>query len=214
LKSNRLDSENFQLCQTKPNFVHTFQKNHHSLKTIIIHFKMPIEFYDITIKVYLRGLKVLTHLLDKAKAHAEANGIPLDDVVEWRLVDDMLPLRFQVQTCCNTSKNALRTIMHLDPPAVEDNEKTFADLEARIKATEAILEKVDPASVNGNEDKLSNPPDSIKKFGDFTGLQLALGQANHNFYFHLMTAYNILRAKGVDVGKKDFLRPGVLPLEG
>lgn len=166
-----------------------------------------ISFYDNSVGVHLRALKVLTHLLEKAKAHATAKNISLDEVVEWRLIEDMKPLSFQVQTVCNASKNFLKFGVHLEMPAVEDNEKTLADLQARIASTVKLLQGVDPASFEGKEDKLAMLPAAFKSYGDLTGSQYLLGFTNPNVYFHLVTTYDILRSKGVDIGKRDYLRP-------
>jgi uncharacterized protein len=168
---------------------------------------MPISFYDISVGAHLRGLKVLSHILDLAKAHAAAKNIPIDELVEWRLIDDMNPLSFQVQTVCNVAKNFLKATTHLEIPVVEDNEKTFADLEARIASTNELLSGVDRASVEGNEDKIATLPEASAKWGQFTGAQFLLGNNLPNFYFHLVTAYDILRAKGVELGKREYLRP-------
>src|ERR1700749_4665293 len=110
---------------------------------------MPISFYDVSTGLHLRGLQVLTNILGKAKAHATAHDIPVDELVEWRLIDDMRPLSFQVQYMCITALKFLNIGAHLDAPEVENNEKTFADLEARIASTVELLKGVDSASVDG-----------------------------------------------------------------
>jgi len=170
---------------------------------------MPINFYDITVATHLRALRTLSHILSKAESHAAAHSIPLADVVEWRLIDDMKPLGFQVQTLCNAAKNCLAFTAHLDMPAVADDEKTFEDLKARIAATEKLLNGVKPEDVNGKEDVEAKAPATYAKYGPFTGFQFAQGVSNANVAFHLVTAYNICRAKGVDVGKGDYLRAGM-----
>jgi hypothetical protein len=168
---------------------------------------MPVSFYDISTGTHLRGLNVLASILNVAKAHAAAKGIPLDELVEWRLVDDMNPLSFQVHYACKVSADFLKAAAHLkDTPTVEENDlKTFADLEVRVAWAKGVLEGVDRASVDGNEDKLADTPHT--RYGQFSGLHYLLGSNLPNFYFHLVTAYDILRAKGVEVGKRDYLRP-------
>jgi uncharacterized protein len=168
---------------------------------------MPISFYDISVGAHLRGLKVLSHILDLAKAHAAAKNIPIDDLVEWRLIDDMNPLSFQVQYVCTVAESFLRAAAHLDTPVVENNATTFAGLEARIASTNELLSGVDRASVEGNEDKIATQPETHTKWGQFTGAQYLLGTNLPNFYFHLVTTYDILRAKGVELGKREYLRP-------
>jgi uncharacterized protein len=174
--------------------------------------KMPISFYDISIGQYLRGLKVLSSILDLAKEHAAAKNIPIDELVEWRLIDDMNPLSFQVQYICKTAIKFLNAAAHLDIPVVEDNEKTFTALEARISSTNELLRGIDRASIEGKEDKIANRLDAASaKWGQFTGSQYLLGNNLPNFYFHLVTAYDILRAKGVELAKRDYLRPHFTP---
>ena len=95
----------------------------------------------------------------------------------------------------------------MDMPAAEDNEKTFADLEARIATTVELLKSVDHAGVDGKEDTIAALPET--KYGEFTGIEYLFGSNIPNFYFHLVTAYDILRAKGIDVGKRDYLRPHI-----
>ncbi|KAK9327634.1 hypothetical protein V1520DRAFT_365251 [Lipomyces starkeyi] len=170
---------------------------------------MPVSFYDISVGTHLRGLKVLSRILDLAKAHAAAKNIPIDELVEWRLIEDMNPLSFQVQYVCKVAKNFLKAAAHLDIPVEEDDEKTltFADLEACIVSTNELLSGVDRASVEGNEDKTATLPEASAKWGQFTGVQYLLGTNLPNFYFHLVTAYDILRAKGVELGKREYLRP-------
>jgi len=170
---------------------------------------MPISFYDVSTGLHLRGLQVLTNILNKAKAHAATHDIPLDEIVEWRLVDNMNPLSFQVQYMCITALKFLNIGAHLETPTVEDNEKTFSDLEARIASTVELLKSVDRASVDGKEDEKVALPDALAKYSEFTGSQYLFGNNNPNFYFHLVTAYDILRAKGVDLGKRDYLRPHI-----
>jgi hypothetical protein len=172
---------------------------------------MPISFYDVSTGLHLRGLEVLANILGKAKAHAAAHNIPLDEVVEWRLVGDMKPLSFQVQYVCISALQLLEVGAHLAVPTVEDSEKTFADLEARIASTVELLKGVDRASVDGKEDEKAALPDALAKHGEFTGSEYLFGYSNPNFYFHLVTAYDILRAKGVVLEKRDYLRPHIPP---
>jgi hypothetical protein len=171
---------------------------------------MPISFYEVSTVVHLRGLKVLSNILNIAKAHAAAQNIPIDDLVEWRLVDDMRPLAFQVQYMCITALKFLNVGAHLDTPAVEDNEKTFADLEARVASTVELLKGIDRASIDGKEDeKAAVAAELVAKHGEFTGSEYLFANNLPNFYFHMVTAYDILRAKGVDLGKRDYLRPHI-----
>jgi len=171
---------------------------------------MPLNFYDVSTTVHLRGLKALINILEKAKEHANTHKIPIDDLVEWRLVENMRPLSFQVQYMCITALKFLTTAVQLEVPTVEDNEKTFADLEARIASTVELLKGIDRANIDGKEDdKAALPAESVARHGEFTASEYLFSNNLPNFYFHLVTAYDILRAKGVEVGKRDYLRPQI-----
>jgi hypothetical protein len=116
----------------------------------------------------------------------------------------MFPLTRQVQIACDTAKGAVARLAGADIPKHEDTEQTFAELKARIAKTLDFIESVPAAKVDGSEDR-----EVVLKMraGDmkFTGLEYLLGFAYPNFYFHVTTAYDILRHNGVELGKRDFL---------
>lgn len=163
--------------------------------------------YDVAVPVLTRGLQTFDHVLHKAEAHAKANGIDADAVYpSARLVADQQPLVFQVQNATKTVRNYVIHLTGEDIAPFEDNEKTFADLHARIQAGLALLKKVTPAVANERAESQSatfNPSGShpvTLKVKD-----AVLFQAVPNFIFHLTTGYSILRAQGVPVGKADFI---------
>jgi len=149
-------------------------------------------------------LRSLAALLDKAQAHCEAKKIDPLALTQFRLYPDMFPLARQVQIACDTAKGAVARLAGLEIPKHEDTEQTFAELKSRIAKTVDFIESVSAAKLDGTEDK-----EIVLKMraGDmkFTGLQYLLGFAYPNFYFHVTTAYNILRHNGVEIGKRDFL---------
>jgi len=149
-------------------------------------------------------LRSLAALLDKAQAHCEAKKIDPLALTQFRLYPDMFPLTRQVQIACDTVKGAVARLAGLEIPKHEDTEQTFAELKSRIAKTVDFIESVSAAKLDGTEDK-----EIVLKMraGDmkFTGLQYLLGFAYPNFYFHVTTAYNILRHNGVEIGKRDFL---------
>ena len=123
----------------------------------------------------------------------------------YRLFPDMLPLTSQVQIACDTAKGVVARLAGVEIPVHEDTEKTLADLKARIAKAVAFIQTVKPEQVDGSEDK-----EIVIKRGDntelrFTGIQFLLGRALPNFYFHVTTAYDILRHNGVELGKRDYL---------
>jgi hypothetical protein len=116
----------------------------------------------------------------------------------------MFPLTRQVQIASDTAKGAVARLAGIEIPKYEDNEQTFAELKARIARTIDFVESVSAARIDGSDDKeiVLQMRSGERRF---TGMQYLLGHAYPNFYFHVTTAYNILRHNGVDVGKADFI---------
>ena len=165
---------------------------------------MTISMYQASAPRFVNLLKNLSAILDKAQAHCEARKIDPEVLAAMRLFPDMYALSRQVQVACDTSKGAIARLAGLEIPKHEDTEKTLADLKARIAKTVAFIETVKPAQIDGTEDK-----EIVLKLGGqetkFRGMQYLLGFAQPNFYFHVMTAYNILRTNGVEIGKRDYI---------
>ncbi|MCX6129244.1 MAG: DUF1993 domain-containing protein [Proteobacteria bacterium] len=159
--------------------------------------------YDNTIGVFTRSLTNLQKFLDKAQAYAEAKKFDVEVLVNARLAPDMYPLVKQIQVACDTAKSTAARLAGMEPPKHEDNEKTFAELKARVTKVLNYLETVKPADLEGAEDRripLPWAPGKWMQGGDYLS-EMALP----NFYFHLTTAYNILRHNGVDIGKMDYI---------
>ena len=149
-------------------------------------------------------LRNLSALLDKAEAHAGARKIDPAALTTFRLYPDMFPLTRQVQIACDTAKGAMARLAGAEIPKHEDSEKTFAELKARIAKTVAFIESVPAGKIDGADEREV----TIRQRGQdvkLTGLQYLLAVAQPNFYFHVTTAYNILRHNGVELGKRDFL---------
>jgi len=165
---------------------------------------MPISLYEISVPVFIRGLNNLSAILKKAEAYADEKGIPHEELLGARLIEDMFPLTTQIQRASDSAKGAAVRVAGVDPVSMEDNEKTFADLEARIQKTIVFLEGVKETSMDGKEESEVSQKTA---FGEmkFTSTSYLLGGVLPNFYFHLTTAYAILRHKGVPLGKLDFL---------
>jgi len=165
---------------------------------------MSLSLYDITVPVFLRAFGNLTEILKKGEAFADGNGIAHKELLEARLIGDMLPLTGQIQRASDTAKFVPVRIGQIENMPMADDEATFADLHARIEKTVAFLKSVDPASMADREDAeivVKNRSGSTT----YTGRSYVLGFALPNFYFHVTTAYAILRHKGVPVGKMDYL---------
>lgn len=163
---------------------------------------MP-SMHRATVPVLIRGLRILSTLLEKGEAHAKETGA---DLTGARLAPDMLTLIGQIQRISDTSKGAIGRLTDIVPPPMADDEATFADLQARIAKTIAFLESVDPAAFDGADTRevtLKAGPFEAKMSGE----DCLLGFVLPNFYFHLTTAYGILRNQGVAIGKLDYLGP-------
>jgi hypothetical protein len=153
--------------------------------------------------VFRRALGGLSTVLDKAAAHCEANKLEQAVVLELRLFPDMFPLVRQVRQVCAHALGAAR-LAGATLPTLEDNEKSFADLKARIAKVDDVLKGLNAGQIDGTEEKeivLALAQRTL----NFKGQAYLQGFALPNFWFHYTTAYNILRHIGVPVGKRDFL---------
>ena len=161
--------------------------------------------YDASIPPILRALNNLSHILNKGEAHANAKEIELAVLFNARLFPDMFPLSRQVQIATDMSKGAAARLARLEVPSYDDNETTFADLQARIAKTIAFIEAVTPAQLEGAEKRDIEIMVRKAKM-EFTGQDYLQKWVMPNVYFHVATTYNILRHNGVELGKPDFLR--------
>lgn len=165
---------------------------------------MAMSMYQASIPQFIKMLTNLSNILKKGEEFASAKS--LDDValVEGRLAPDMLPLSKQVQIACDQVKNGMARLAGVEPPKFEDNETTFAQLQERIAKTIAFANSLKPEQVDGTEAK--EIKFSIKEWNfEFVGEQYLLTWIIPNFYFHITTAYAILRHNGVEIGKMDYL---------
>lgn len=159
--------------------------------------------YEITVPQFSKMLLNLNIILDKAAQHAEAKKFEVDILLNSRLAPDQFNLIRQVQIACDTAKLAASRLTGKDAPVHEDNEKTLSDLRARIQQTVSYLHNFTAKDFQGSEEKRITQPRWEGKY--LLGLEFATQHALPNLYFHITTAYAILRHNGVDVGKKDFL---------
>ncbi len=165
---------------------------------------MTISMYQASVPRFVNILGNLSNILDKTQAHIDAKKLSDASLTAFRLFPDMLPMTTQVQVACDTAKGVVARLAGVDIPAFEDNEQTIAELKARVAKTIAFIETITPAQIDRTEDK-----DIVTKRGEkethYKGMQFLLGHAIPNFYFHITTAYAILRHNGVEIGKRDFL---------
>jgi hypothetical protein len=160
--------------------------------------------YQASAPRFANILRNLSAILEKAEAHCAAKKIEPTALTSYRLFPDMFPLTRQVQIACDTAKGATARLAGVDIPKYEDTEQTFAELKARIAKTIDFVESVSAAKIDGTEEKeiVMQMRSGERRF---KGMQYLLGHAYPNFYFHVTTAYNILRHNGVEVGKADFI---------
>ncbi len=159
---------------------------------------------QVSAPVFAQGLKGLLGVLTKAQAHVEAKGLDPASLIQARLFPDMFPFARQVNLACEFAKGAVARLSGDEVPAWDDPEPTFEALKARVEKTIAFLKEADAAKIDGQEDRditlVRRGVESVVKAQPYL-----LEQALPNFYFHLTTAYALLRHNGVEVGKKDFL---------
>jgi len=167
---------------------------------------MSLSVHAITVPVFVRALTNLSAILDKAVAHCEARKIDPAVLIGMRLYPDMFPLLRQVRIACDFAKGACARLAGQDVPQWEDNEVTFADLKARIQRTIDYVSAFTPAQLDGAPGR--NVTVTMRgENKSFEAMHYLLTMALPNFWFHVTTAYAILRHAGVELGKKDFIGP-------
>jgi uncharacterized protein len=165
---------------------------------------MPMTLYSASVPVFTRMLGNLLTWLDKAEAYAAAKKFEPVVLLGTRLAPDMLPFTRQVQIACDSAKFGVARVAGVEAPKFEDNEASFAELRERIRKTIDFVASVPQASIDGSDDRDVTLP---RRDGPIVLKAEAYlkGHALPNFFFHLTTAYALLRHNGVDVGKADFL---------
>lgn len=165
---------------------------------------MSLSVYEVATTTFNRGLKGLSGVLAKGEASARDRGFDPAVLLTSRLAPDMFALTRQVQIATDHTKGAMSRLAGRDVPKWEDTEASFADLQARITKALDFIATFSPADLEGGETRsfqMKVGPNVM----DFVGGPYLLGFALPNFYFHMTTAYAILRKNGVSIGKRDFL---------
>ena len=164
-----------------------------------------LSMFDATISPLVRSLKNLSHILKKGEEHADAKKIEHSVFLNARLFPDMYPLIRQVQIATDMSKGAAARLAGVEIPKYEDTETTFAELQARISKTLAFIETIQSEQLTDAETREITV--TVRKVDlKFSGQDYLLKWVLPNVHFHVVTAYNILRHNGVELGKQDFLR--------
>ena len=166
---------------------------------------MPLSMYSASVPVFQHMLRNLSHLLDKGEASAEARKFDPSVLAASRLAPDMLPLTRQILIACDGPKLGVARIAGVEAPKFDDTETTFAELKARIQKTLDFLATVPANKLDGTEDKEITFPIGREKTRTMTAQAYLTTWVLPNLFFHVTTAYAILRHNGVDVGKQDYL---------
>ncbi len=165
---------------------------------------MTISMYEVSIPVFIRMSKNLAAILAKGATYVEAKKIEPTVLINSRLYPDMFHLARQVQIASDAAKGCGARLAGQEPPKFEDNEATFPELLTRIDKTIAYLETLKPEQIDGSEQRTITLQIRNKTV-TFLGMPYLLNFALPNFYFHVTTAYDILRHCGVEIGKQDFI---------
>ncbi len=166
---------------------------------------MTISMYTACVPVLRQMLGSLDSLLGKAEAHIAARNIDPAALLQSRLFPDMFPFIRQVQIACDFAKSVPARLAGVDVPAFEDNEQTFAQLHERIARTLAFIDSLDAAKVEGSEQREIVLRPGTPKEKKLAGQAYLLAYGLPQFFFHVSTAYALLRHNGVEVGKKDYM---------
>ena len=165
---------------------------------------MSLSMHALAVPTFLNTLGALSKILDKAAAHCEAKKIDPTTLLTMRLYPDMFTFTKQVQLSCDFAKNTMGRLTG-EPPKFPDEEKSFAELKARIAKTVDYVKGFTPAQVDAAAAKDVTFPIGPQQTMTLKGAEYLVGVALPNFYFHATTAYDILRHCGVELGKRDFL---------
>jgi hypothetical protein len=163
--------------------------------------------YDLTIPQFIKGLKNLDAILDKAAGFADSKKIEMEVLLQARLAPDQFNFTRQVQIACDTAKLAAARLTAKTAPSHDDKEKTLSEIKTRISSVISYLETFKPEDYKNAATIVVTQPRWEGK--TLTGEQYLIHHVIPNFYFHITTAYAILRHNGVDIGKKDYL--GTMP---
>src|ERR1700749_1872430 len=158
---------------------------------------MAMSMYKASVPLFQHMLRNLTHILDKGEASAQARKFEPSVLAGSRLAPDMLPFTRQILIACDAAKNGVARISGVEAPKFEDNEATFAELKARIQKTLDYLATVPASALDGTENKEITFPIGREATRTMTAEAYLTTWALPNFFFHVTTAYNILRHNGV-----------------
>ena len=165
---------------------------------------MKISMHAMSHEVFRKALTQLLHIMEKGVASASARNFDTSVLVNARLAPDMFPFVKQIQLTSDFAKNSMARLAGVDPPRFDDSETTMDELVARVKKTLEYIATIPASAFEGSETRDIKIPLRDRTL-EMKGLPYLQNWAIPNFFFHYVTAYNLLRHNGVDVGKRDFL---------
>ena len=165
---------------------------------------MAVSMYSISVPVFIKHLNGLAGCLKKAQALYAEKKYDETALLHFRFFPDMFNFAKQVQSVSDHAKGCTALLAGIDAPKYEDNEKSLADLIARVEKTVEFLKSIKPAQIDGTEDKAITIKMRDREL-NMKGIELLLNRSLPNYYFHATTAYDILRHNGVEVAKRDFM---------
>ena len=168
---------------------------------------MKAPMHALSVEVFVHTLGNLSWVLEKGANSAAQRKFDPNTLLAARLAPDMLPLMRQVQIACDLAKNSVARLAAQEPPRFEDTETSIEQLRARIARTIEFLKSVPPAALEGSETRDIKLP-TTERTVEFKGLDYLQRWAIPNVFFHVTTAYDILRHNGVELGKRDYLNAG------
>lgn len=164
-----------------------------------------ISMYNASVPIFKQSLTALITILEKAQAHVVNHTLTADTLLQASLITDMFNFTRQIQIATDFAKGVTARLAGVEVPSYEDTETSVEQLQERIKKTLLFISSIQPIQINGSEEKeiITRPGTPKEKI--FNGQSYLLHYGIPQFFFHVTTAYNILRANGVDIGKRDYM---------
>ena len=167
---------------------------------------MTITAYTLAIETFAPVLTTLSSVLDKGAAYARANGVDVNALIGARLAPDMYPLSAQVKLACHHAKDATARLTGATPPKIQNEELTFDELKALMEKTVSYLKGMSENAFDGAEDRKIEIELQGNRVFESNGIESLRDWSIPRFYFHVVTAYDILRHNGVEFGKRDYMK--------
>lgn len=166
---------------------------------------MTISMYNASVPIFKQMLTSLSAILDKAKSYSDANKIAPENLLKAKLFPDMFDLIRQVQIASDFAKGVSARLAGIDVPPHEDTETSFDELRVRINKTLAFIDSLTSEQINGSEEREIVTQAGTPKEKKFLGQNYLLHYGLPHFFFHVTTAYDILRSNGIEIGKRDYI---------